>query len=398
MVFVITIFDSRLLCVIMTTWSVNASVVHPRFGEFVFLSSEQDSFVLNNCRVDTSDRSVDLEVFVSGGSRDQAIHRAGRVFHSIIRSINLSGDSVFAQIHEDQPVEVPADEADAAITVDCPTDEQDSAHNILLVNQVMERAAPAISSGDVTKWNELYERAGEKNRRRIKDLVRGSFLIAFDREMGNFYGYKVLDTILDDEFSHLRERSRFSRGKAKHHVRGLRNTFRHADEDVSAELEQALDTVEGHLTRLERFPKENMLHLMAEETGFYDDVEENVTASVTPQFFRQKAGNMAVISAYRGDEDAIQALKASDSHDYEALMERMEELEREAEQEAAELAEEHVETWKDRFRQAQHARGSLIAHGLLSKQPDETAELNKEFSRLIALGKHLTEKSIRGRI
>lgn len=382
----------------MTTWRVDAAVVHPRFGEFVFLSSWDDQFVLNNSRVDVSNRTVNLRVYVSGGSRDQALHRAGREFHSIVWGLNLGGDSLIAQIRE-EPVEVPADEAVPGYTVDCPEDEKESTINILLVNHVVDRAAPAIAVEDVQKWMELYEMADAKNRRRIKDLVRGSFLMAYDREMGNFYGYKVLDTMLDDEFRHLRERDRFSRGKTKHHLRGLRGSFTELDSGIPEEVQDAMDTFEGHLSKFEEFSNEDLLHEMAEETGFYDEIEENAAASMKAHLMGMKAhGDETVIAAYRGNEEAIQALKSNESRDYEALMARMEGIEQEAVEEAAEHAMEHVKAWEDRFRKAQRARGRRIAHGLLSEQPDETAELDKEFSGMIALGKHLVEKSIKGEI
>lgn len=382
----------------MTTWRVDATVVHPRFGEFVILSSWEDQLVLNNCQVDVSDRTVDLHVYVSGGSKDQAIHRAGRVFHTIVRGINLSGDSVIAQI-PDEPVEVPAEEADPEITVDCPDDEKESTANILLVNRVMDRAAPPVAEEDVTKWTELYEKADEKNRRRVKDLIRGTFLLPFDKEMANFYGYKVLDTMLDDEFSHLNEKNRFSRGKASYHVQGLRGAFDRVEDSDRDDIEEALDTLEEHLPVLTSFPKDELLHRMAEETGFYEEVKDNKRSSIKSTLLRQKAReDTTVIAAYRGDEYAIQALKSSDSRDYDALMEKIAEIEREAAAEADELAEEHVEAWEERFKQAQKTRGDRIAHGLLSENPDETAELRTEFNGLIALGKHLVKESIRGNI
>jgi hypothetical protein len=376
-------------------WKVTGEVWDFQQNRFISLSSfESDTAVVGDCLVDFSDRHVDLVTYVTDGTREQAKHRAGNEFHDVVMGINLvGGESAYVKVPE--PEEVSEDEADPAFTVTSDADEPETVFNLFLVEPEAEKAATALSFDDLTEWIDLYREAGERNRRRLKEIVMGVRLFPFDRAMANFYAYKVVEDVINKEFSELRERSNRSKGKANWMVGQLRSTFEDVD---SPEVDEAIETIDDHNDALENYSKADLWQEVAEQTGFYDTVWEKKESVKSLRLTTSTPANAITINAYYGDKEAQEMLRQSDNVDYEAAMERMEEFEQEVEERTVEQLEEEIETWRETFSTAPNQRPSGIAHGLRADHPDATAERETEFTGMVAFARHLVKQSITGEL
>lgn len=95
--------------------------------------------------------------YVTGGTRELAMHRAGKEFHDVVVGINLvGGESAYVKALE--PVEVPEVDADPEFAVTCDDDEPETVFNLFLVEQETQKAATALSFDDLTDWIDLYQK------------------------------------------------------------------------------------------------------------------------------------------------------------------------------------------------------------------------------------------------
>lgn len=374
------------------TWKVVGEIWDFQQNRFVSLSSlESNTAVVGDCLVDFAGRRVDLMTYVTSGTREQAMHRAGKEFHDVVVGINLvGGESAYVKVLE--PEEVPEDDADPEFTVTCDDDAPETVFNLFLVEQETQKAATALSFDDLTDWIDLYQEADERNRRRLKEIVMGVRLFPFDRAMANFYAYKVVEDVINNEFSELRERSDRSKGKVDWMIGQLRSAF---DDIDSSDVDEAVETLAQHTDTLDDYSKANLWQDVAEQTGFYDSVWEKKESVKSLRLQTSTPASALAINAYYGDEEAQARLKQSDTVDYDEAMERMEELEQEVEERTVEQLEEEIETWQETFSSAPNQRPSGIAHGLRADHPDATAERETEFTGMIAFARHLVKQSIR---
>jgi len=372
-------------------WKVVGEIWDFQQNRFVSLSSlESNTAVIGDCLVNFADRRVDLVTYVRGGTREQAKHRAGKEFHDVVVGINLvGGESAYVKVPE--PEEVPEEEIDSAFTVTCDDDEPETVFNLFLVEPETQKAATALSLDDLTDWIDLYQEADERNRRRLKEIVMGVRLFPFDRAMANFYAYKVVEDVINNEFSELRERSDRSEGKVDWMVGQLRRAF---DDLDSQDVDEAIETLAQHTDALDSYSKADLWQDVAEQTGFYESVWDKKESVKSLRLTTSTPASAITINAYYGDEEAQGMLKESDNVDYEEAMERMEELEQEAEQRTVEQLENEIETWQETFSTVPRQRPNGIAHGLRANHPDATAERETEFTGMIAFARHLVKQSI----
>lgn len=377
------------------TWKVVAAIRDFRENRSVMLSArDSNEEILGNCLVDFSGTTVELIMYVSGGDREQAMHRAGREFHNVVMGINLiGGESVYAEIKN--PEEISDEEANEAITMDCPEEEETGVFDLFFIEEETQKAPRGLSFEDLREWVELYTEADDWNKRRIKEISLGMRLAPFDMAMANFYAYKVIEDVLTEEFQELKEKSDYSRGRMEYFVGELRNAF---DETASEEMNDALDTLESNLDDLEDFPRGDQWEELANRSGFYNEIEERKDAIKSFIMTTYYPVGAFTVSAYQGDAEAQAFLKQSDQVDYEKKMNQMEEIEQEAEERAEERIENNIETWKETIRTAQDRRNYPIAHGLRSSYPSSRVERETEFAGMIEFAKHLVKKSIRGDI
>ncbi|MFB6216525.1 MAG: hypothetical protein ABEJ72_06110 [Candidatus Aenigmatarchaeota archaeon] len=163
-------------------WKVKGDVL--AFGdfqnkEFVALDRiEGNTGQIENSRIDVSDRRVQLVQYVSGGSRDQAIHRAAREFKPIVLGINMAGEFAYVMVRE--PVEVQEEEADPEITISCPENEKETTRDILLTQREMRKPSSIPLFEEVEEWTQLYMEADERDKNRLENIVMGYRLFRFD--------------------------------------------------------------------------------------------------------------------------------------------------------------------------------------------------------------------------
>lgn len=373
-------------------WKVTGNVIG--FGDF-----EDETFVgiagidgdigqIETCQVDTSDRRAQLTQYVSGCTRGQAIHRAARAFQPIVVGINLAGEFVYVKIQE--PESVPDKEADTALTVPCPDDENEGTYDVFLARRPMQKGSSMPLVEEIEDWVHLYTTASERNRKRLENIVMGFRVFQYDEEMAFLYGYKVIENFLDHEFSDISDKSTYSRGRVESHLlRDLNTAFDNVDD---AAVKQALRTLEQYTSELDDFPRAEMLHEICQRTGFYEQKQEpsdtyKAVRLRTKTGFVVPTAPWVAMNAYEGDEEARQQL-AEMSFDVEEILAEMEEIVDEVEEEAREHADETLETWKNLVDDATDYR-HRVTHEL-----SEPTRRNINIVKLLNLAKYLTEKSI----